>query len=199
MKKQIQDLLDKVDFKRISDQRKTELAILSTKIQDNLNQSKPINLVFICTHNSRRSQLTQIWAKVAVSYFNIDANTFSGGTEVTAFNENAVESLKRFGFEINSQGTENPKFTVLYNNHLEPITAFSKHYNDCKAENLIAVMTCSNADDNCPFIENAESRIALKYNDPKHFDDSIIKASMYDATSFTIAEEMMWVFSQLKV
>lgn len=199
MKKQIQDILNKVDFKRISDQRKTELSVLSTKIQDHINQSKPINLVFICTHNSRRSQLTQIWAKVAASYFNINANTFSGGTEVTAFNENAVESLKRFGFEINSEGTENPKFKLKYNFKSEPITAFSKHYNDCKAKNLIAVMTCSNADDNCPYIENAESRIALKYNDPKHFDDSHLKSSMYDATSFTIAEEMMWVFSELKI
>lgn len=198
MNTQILNIINKVDFKRISDQRKIELAVLSTKIQDNLNQSKPINLVFICTHNSRRSQFAQIWAKVSASYFNIDVQTFSGGTEITAFNENAVESLKRFGFEINSLGTENPKFTIKYDDNSAPMTAFSKHYNDCKAENLIAVMTCSNADDNCPYIENAESRIALKYNDPKQFDDSTIKASMYDATSFTIAEELIWVFSQLK-
>mgnify|MGYP000733479600 CR=1 FL=1 len=60
-----------------------------------------IALNFICTHNSRRSHLAQIWAATAAYYYAIpNIQTFSGGTEATAFNPRAVAAMERAGFKI---------------------------------------------------------------------------------------------------
>ena len=49
--------------------------------------AKPIQLMFVCTHNSRRSHISQQRAQASAAYLNVDnVQTFSGGTEATAFN-----------------------------------------------------------------------------------------------------------------
>jgi arsenate reductase len=63
-------------------------------------KGEEIRLNFICTHNSRRSQLSQVWAQTAAAYYGIDATCYSGGVEVTAFNERAVAALQRDGFKV---------------------------------------------------------------------------------------------------
>ncbi|MDX5479857.1 MAG: protein-tyrosine-phosphatase, partial [Cyclobacteriaceae bacterium] len=151
-------------------------------------------------HNSRRSQFSQIWGKVAAAYHGIDINSYSGGVEVTAFNERAVASIKRFGFKVSKEGESNPKYFVFYSNDEDPIVTFSKVYDD--AANALygfaAVMTCSHADENCPFIPGAEARIPVRYEDPKAFDDTDQEAEMYDTRSLQIASELLYVFSRIK-
>ena len=158
-----------------------------------------VYLNFICTHNSRRSQFSQIWAQIAAQYFGIQARCFSGGVEITSFNERAVACLKRSGFNITSSEGENPRYAIFFAEDIKPIIAFSKLFNDPvnEAEQFAAVMTCSHADENCPFIPGAEKRVKLLYEDPKSADGTDYERTAYDERCFQIATEMFYVMKQV--
>lgn len=180
--------------------RQELLQILITYIQEKIDQGEKVNLNFICTHNSRRSQFSQIWAQTAADYFQIPANCYSGGVEVTAFNERAVASIRRMGFEVDqTDRSDNPRYHIFHSEETTPILAFSKTYDDPTndAEKFAAVMTCDHADENCPFIPGTEQRIPLRYEDPKAFDASDQETEKYDERSLQIASEMWYVFSQI--
>ncbi|WP_339699950.1 protein-tyrosine-phosphatase [Algoriphagus aquimarinus] len=181
--------------------RKEVLQVLIDYIQSKVNSGEELVLNFICTHNSRRSQFSQIWAQTAADYFGIPAACYSGGVEVTAFNERAVESIRRSGFRVTKKGDDNPKYFVFHSDDAEPIVAFSKLFDDPinQDNRFAAVMTCAHADENCPFIPGAENRIPLRYEDPKAFDDTAEEASKYDERSLQIASEMFYVFSKISI
>lgn len=166
-----------------------------------IQNSSETKLIFICTHNSRRSQFAQMWAQTAAAYFNSPVNCFSGGVEVTACNERTIASLERSGFKINKDNEEpaNPIYHVSFSDDAESNPLFSKIYDDVvnPSKKFAAVMTCSDADQNCPFIPGAEARIPLNYDDPKEFDDTANESTKYDERSIQIASEMFYVFSQL--
>ncbi|MEM1407214.1 MAG: protein-tyrosine-phosphatase [Bacteroidota bacterium] len=183
----------------ISGERKAVLNALIDYIQSGVKSGKEVNLNFICTHNSRRSQFSQIWAQVAAYYYGVEINSFSGGVEVTEFNPRAVASVTRFGFKVEKDGDVNPRYAVRYSEDAQPLLCFSKTFDDPSnpKENFAAVMTCSHADENCPFIAGAEARIPVRYDDPKMFDDTDAESSKYDERSLQIAAEMFYVFSRV--
>jgi len=195
----LQTYVEKAKLLSISEERKAILQELIDYVQKKIDHHQKVNLNFICTHNSRRSQFSQIWGKVAAAYYGIDIHSFSGGVEVTAFNERAVASIKRFGFKVSQQGEVNPKYFIFYSDDENPIVAFSKVYDDTAnaPSSFAAVMTCSHADENCPFIPGAEARIPVRYEDPKAFDDTDQEANMYDTRSLQIASELLYVFSKI--
>lgn len=184
----------------ISEERKQVLQELIDYIQSKINVNEEVNLNFICTHNSRRSQLSQIWAQTAADFFSVPAQCYSGGVEVTVFNERAVESIKRSGFRVTKKEGENPVYFIFHSDGGEPIIAFSKLHDDPinKANNFAAVMTCAHADDNCPFVPGSEHRIPVRYEDPKKYDDTSEESNRYDERSLQIASEMFHVFSLIK-
>ena len=191
--------IEGLDLSSIPSQRKEILKVLAAFIQKKKGEGAPILLNFICTHNSRRSQFAQIWAQLAAAYFKIPVISSSAGVEVTAFNERAVASIKRFGFEVQSKGKENPHYTVSFDAHSKPLLLFSKHLDEEPiSDPFAAVMTCAHADENCPFIPAAEARIALRYEDPKVFDNTPLEATKYDERSFEIAAELFYVFKRAK-
>ena len=180
----------------IPDNRKLILDKFKDYIQNKLEIGETPRLNFICTHNSRRSQFSQIWAQTAAAFFAIDVECFSGGVELTAFNERAVASILRCGFKVEKEGEINPNYTVYYDTKSKPIVAFSKLFDDTPSP-FAAVMTCAHADENCPFIPAAECRIPVRYDDPKAFDDTALEAEKYDERSIQIASEMFYVFRNL--
>ena len=183
----------------ISDERKSFLQELIDYIKSKREKGQPIRLNFICTHNSRRSQLAQIWAQTAADYFEIPAFCYSGGVEVTACNERTIRSLERSGFIISKYGHSNPIYFILQDKDTRPIIVFSKLYDDVinPHGNFATIMTCSHADENCPFIPGAEARIPVRYEDPKEFDDTDLESAKYDERSKQIASEMFYVFSRV--
>ena len=197
--KEIDTFLSGLTTSVITAERRVHLQVLIDYIQGKRNNNQVANLNFICTHNSRRSQFSQVWAKVAAYKNNIAINSFSGGVERTAFNERAVASLKRSGFKIESEGSRNPNYSVSYSKDEDPISAFSKLFDDAlnPSTNFAAIMTCSHADENCPFIPGAKKRIPIRYNDPKEFDGTSKEAEMYDERSREIAAEMMYIFLKI--
>lgn len=180
----------------IPENRKVILSKLVDYIQNKLEIGQSPRLNFICTHNSRRSQFSQIWAQTAAAFFTIEVECFSGGVELTAFNDRAVASILRCGFKVDKEGEINPKYSVYYDTKSKPIVAFSKLFDDTPSP-FAAVMTCAQADENCPFIPAAECRIPVRYEDPKAFDDTAQEAEKYDERSIQIASEMFYVFRNL--
>lgn len=155
-----------------------------------------INLIFICTHNSRRSHFGQVWAQTAALFYGLeDIHTYSGGTEATAFNPRAVEALKRAGFEIEAKGEGNPIYTIKFSDEEKGLVAFSKEYGHPSnpKRNFAAVMTCSEADTACPMVPGASGRFPLHYIDPKESDGKPNEAETYDDRCFQIAVEMFYV------
>ena len=196
----LESFREQLDFSSITDERKTILQELINYVQAQKSASKEIHLNFICTHNSRRSQFSQLWAQTASYYYGIDASCYSGGVEITAFNERAVASVKRFGFKVEQNGEGNPKYAVTFSEGSKPLIMFSILYDDASSaqSNFAAVMTCSHADENCPYIPGADKRIPVRYNDPKAFDDTVQEQEKYDERSKEIATEMFYVFSEVK-
>jgi arsenate reductase len=198
----IQSLVESFDFNAISNDRKNILQPLIDFIQLKFNQEQEIRLNLICTHNSRRSHLAQVWAQTAAHYYKIkNVSCYSGGTEATALFPKVAEVLLESGFEIQklSQG-DNPIYAIKFSENETPIIGFSKTYDadfNPKSE-FAAIMTCSQADGGCPFIAGAERRIAITYDDPKAFDGTSEQTEKYQERSLQIAAEMFYVFSQIK-
>lgn len=196
----LQAMVNGLDLSTIPEERKPVLHQLIDYIQQKLDSKESIQLNFICTHNSRRSQFSQIWAQAAAYIYGIEAACYSGGTEATAFNERAVASIKRAGFEVDKSGSDNPLYSVSYSTDAAPLDMFSKTFDDKTnpEAGFAAVMTCSDADENCPFIAGADKRIPLRYEDPKAFDDTNLEEEKYDKRSMQIATELLYVFSQVE-
>ncbi len=188
------------NFKEIPSDRKDLLEKIAAYISGKRTAKEAINLVYVCTHNSRRSHLGQVWAAVAAAYYNIDnVHTFSGGTEATAFNPNAIKAITAAGFTVKkTTETMNPVYEVHFAED-KFSTCFSKVYNHEKnpSQNFAAIMTCSDAEDNCPFIPGCDLRIGTTYNDPKAFDSTILQDEKYTERSNQIAMECLYVFSKV--
>ncbi len=190
------------EFKSIPENRKEILEKITQYIAKKRVMGSPINLVYICTHNSRRSHFGQVWAHVAASYYGIkNVNTYSGGTEATAFNINAINSLKRVGFNVKPINIEkNTTYHVFHDDNETPSVCFSKTYDDAKnpQKEFAAIMTCSDAEENCPFIPGVELRIGTTYDDPKAFDNTPQQDAKYDERCKQIALETLYTFSLIK-
>ena len=186
----------------VPNDRKEVLYPLVEYIQNKVNANEEIRLNFICTHNSRRSHLSQIWSQTMAFHFGIE-NVFcySGGTEATALFPKVAETLTNQGFQIEKVSQEqNPVYAVKFDDNEHPIIGFSKTYFDDfnPKSNFAAIMTCSNADEGCPMVFGAEARFPIKYDDPKAFDGTEVMNEKYAERSLQIASELYFVFSQIK-
>jgi protein-tyrosine-phosphatase len=192
-----------LDFNTINSKRKKILDDLAIYIEKNLVSARSVDLVFICTHNSRRSHLSQLWALAASAYYDIvGVNTFSGGTEATAFNPRAVKALREAGFDIEkTDESSNPVYKVKYSTTEDAVKAFSKKFTDPfnPQENFIAVMTCSDADEACPYVPGASARFSVTYEDPKKADNTPEEEQRYNERCLQIATEMCYVFSKVNL
>lgn len=171
-------------------------------IQQRLDLGKDINLNFICTHNSRRSHLCQVWAQIAAAYYQIPkVYCYSGGTEETALFPKIAETLRNQGIDVHIiSEAANPIYALKYDVNAQPIIGFSKKYDapfNPQSE-FAAIMTCSQADEGCPFIPGSDKRIPITYEDPKVSDGTEQQNEAYKNRSLQIASEMFYIFSQIK-
>lgn len=190
------------EFPMIRAERLPILDKLTSYIVSGQKKNEPINLIFICTHNSRRSHLSQIWAQTAAYVYGIE-NVFcySGGTEATAFNSRAVKAMREAGFNISiGKEGDNPIYEVKFSEGTAPLKAFSKVYDDPfnPQKKFGAVMTCSHADENCPFIPGADVRIPLTFDDPKDFDGTPLEEEKYRERMREIGREILYAFSSVR-
>ncbi|WP_299532745.1 protein-tyrosine-phosphatase [Ulvibacterium sp.] len=198
----IEQELSSIQINTISDERRDTLQPLITFIQNKAEHGQEIRLNFICTHNSRRSHLSQVWAQTLAAYFNIkNVHCYSGGTEATALFPMAAKTLADSGFQVKTIGPgPNPVYAIKYAENAYPVIGFSKTFDDDFNPNneFAAILTCSQADEGCPFIAGAEKRIPITYEDPKAFDNTPQQAEKYQERSLQIATELFYVFSKIK-
>ena len=199
---EIEKIISQLNTESISDDRKSVLKSLIVFIQSKVSDGLAIRMNFICTHNSRRSHISQIWAQTLAHYFNIkNVYCYSGGTEATALYPMVVDTLKHSGFKIekHSEGT-NPVYSIKFAENEHPVIGFSKQLDDDfnpKSE-FAAIMTCNSANEACPLVPGAEQRIPITYEDPKVFDNTPLQAEKYNERSLQIATELCYVFSNIK-
>lgn len=197
----IEKLIKELKPETISDERKATLQPLTDFIQFKFSHRREIRINFICTHNSRRSHLAQVWAQALAYHFNIkNVFCYSGGTESTALFPLVAETLQNSGFKIKpiSEGN-NPVYSIKYAENEHPVIGFSKKLDDDfnPKSGFVAIMTCSQADDGCPFIAGAEKRVPITFEDPKAFDGTLQQVKKYNERSLQIATELFYVFSQI--
>ena len=184
----------------IPGERKRALTRISAFVATKRAAGEVAELVFICTHNSRRSQMGQLWAAAGAAHFKIDGVlAYSGGTEATAFNPRAVAAMQKAGFVIENPGGDNPRYQVTFDEDGPVIECFSKTYDDAvnPATRFAAIMTCSDADEACPVVIGAALRTPIRYEDPKISDGTPEETTAYDARCLQIATEMLYLFSRV--
>lgn len=199
---QIEKVISTFNFETISGERRTILQPLIDFIQSKVTNNQEVRLNLICTHNSRRSHLSQVWAQTAAAHYDIkNVFCYSGGTEATAMFPMAAKTLSKQGFQIKTiaEGS-NPIYAIKYSQNEHPIIGFSKTFDDGfnPQSEFAAILTCSSADQACPFIGGAEKRIPITFEDPKAFDNTPQQAEKYEERSVQIATELFYVFSQIK-
>ena len=185
----------------INSERKNLLKKIASKIAVEISLNGYVNVVFICTHNSRRSQIAQTWGFYFAHLLNLPIHSYSGGTEVTAFHRNSVKTLKDAGFDFNviEFSHQNPVYEIFEEGIYKKFSAFSKTYDNPVNQNaFIAITTCNDADENCPFIPEATQRFHLPYKDPKYSDNSPQQSEVYLKTNKEIANEINYMFLEVK-
>jgi arsenate reductase len=186
----------------IPEKRKARLGEIASYVQDRAAANRRARLVFICSHNSRRSHMAQIWAQTAAAYHGVaNVDTFSGGTEATAFDARAAAALERAGFRVDrNEGDRNPVYELRYGEESPVMEAYSKVYDadPNPRRDFCAVMTCSQADQACPVVRGASARVAIPYDDPKAFDDTEEESARYDERCRQISCEMFYLFGLIE-
>ena len=198
----IREIIAQLSTEIISEERKRILQPLIEFISSKISKNEEVRLNFICTHNSRRSHLSQIWAQTMANYYQIE-NVFcySGGTEATALFPKVAETLTNQGFEIlKLSETDNPVYAAKFAENEHAVICFSKKYDDDfnPKSTFAAILTCDSADENCPIVYGAEARIPIKYEDPKKSDGTPEMNETYFNRSLEIATEMKFVFENLR-
>ena len=197
----IDTIIQSFSYNHIPDERKEILNQLITYIRLKKSIGETVRLNFICTHNSRRSHLSQIWAQTMAYIYSIDnVYCYSGGTEATAMFPKVVETLTNKGFEIyRLSDFPNPVYAVKYDQNEHPIICFSKEYNHAynPQAGFAAIVTCNSADEACPVVIGAEARFPTKYDDPKAFDGTDHVDAKYTERSLQIGAEMAYVFRNI--
>jgi hypothetical protein len=190
------------ELSMVSAERRVVLGEITADIVAQLKSGKPAQLTFICTHNSRRSHMSQIWSQTAAYYYGLDnIHAFSGGTEATACNCRTVAAMRRAGFDIeDATAGDNPIYVVRYAEDRPAIRAYSKLYNadGNPKRDFIALMTCSVADRTCPVVKGASSRYAIHYVDPRLCDDLPTETTAYNERCREIAREMFYIMSEVR-
>jgi arsenate reductase (thioredoxin) len=193
---------------------------LADWIARNYRPGEPLDVIVVCTGNSRRSILGSTTGNVAAAYYGMPEIRFhSGGTAPTAFNARTVNTLKAIGVEIEPTGKEaargepqtaNPVYRVRWGmpgetggrgrGPLLESTEFSKHYGDLAnpQQGFAALMVCGEADAACPFVKGAALRVSMPYLDPKIYDGGAHEGAKYAERRDDMGRLMLAVMVQAR-
>lgn len=176
--------------------RQDEIERYAREIAQHIKESGSANIVYVCTHNSRRSQFAQFWSAYHTDALKLPITSYSAGTERTACHSNVLEVLRLEGFSITS---EEANHKVMLN-HKSFVELSSKTLDsDDLPEEYFAIMTCSDADENCPYIPDALDRFRLTFKDPKWSDNSAEAIQVYQETSKQISTDINYLLEHIHI
>jgi arsenate reductase (thioredoxin) len=186
----------------ISPEHKATLDSIAGKISELIDKDGEASIVFICIHNSRRSHLSEVHARAAIHHHGLadSIRVYSGGTVATALNPRAAAAIERAGYHWTKSEGDNPVYSVKFAENEPPVPVWSKVFDDESnpREGFLAVMTCSEAEQNCPYIREAAARIPLYYRDPSEADGTEKETAVYDERSADICRELLYLFARVK-
>lgn len=106
--------------------------------------NKKLNMLFLCTGNSCRSQMAEGWTRHLKGYC---INVYSAGIEIHGLNSNAVKVMGEAGVDISGHS--------------------SKHIDEFKDIPIDVVVTvCDHAHETCPFFPGGCKVIHVGFDDP---------------------------------
>ena len=189
-------------YSEIPEKRKMLLKQVAMDLAALYLSEKSLDITVICTHNSRRSQLAQVWLELGIAAFGLkNCHAHSGGTEATAFNQRMVRALTEKGIrlEMKKEG-ENPIYHLSDQMLSSDTQYFSKKYGaDPNPKlNFVAIIVCDSADKACPIVFGAKKRFYLPFEDPKNYDGTKKEAFAYQAKVDEIGGEMIYLLSAFK-
>lgn len=183
----------------INGDRREALDKLGQHIAERIKVNKEAVVKFVCTHNSRRSQLAEFMLDVLARDRGYNVIALSAGTESTAFNPRMVTAITSLGFEIEKYGHEtNPLY--IYKASGDDYYYYSKKYDEdiIPYEDTIIVTVCGDANENCPVIPGSFTRMHIGYVDPKASDNSPQEAETYSQKVLEIGSEMLYIINHME-
>jgi hypothetical protein len=187
---------------------------LADWIASNYRPGQPLNVVVVCTGNTRRSILAATTGNIAASYYGMpEVRFYCGGTSPTALNARALKTLREMGVEIDPLGKEagrgepntaNPMYRVRWGSPSDSrgpameAVEFSKHYTDSSnpQQGFAGLTVCAEADVECPVVKGSALRISMHYLDPKIYDDGAYESAKYAERRDDMGRSMLSVMLQ---
>lgn len=185
----------------LTEDRAQQIQAVIQYLEDKIQATSDIRLVFVCTHNSRRSILSQVWAQSWAHHFGIrNVSCYSAGTETTEVYPRILTTLQSQGFQLQPITKEHNAISLIkFAPNELPILGFSKSLDHFQLpeSDFAAIMTCDHAYEHCPLVPGAAARFPLTYQDPKAFDGTPQADDAYHQRSLQIAAEWFYIFHQL--
>ena len=177
----------RIDSFNPNQKRKKRLDNIASVINENLNKTRSI--VFLCTHNSRRSQICEVWGKVFAEIYRKKININSAGAFKTVVHSQVYESIVKCGLIVNN------KKEIFFDKKKFKLN--SKTTDSITMKNFIAVMTCSDTEKSCPHDSRSVRNIKMFFNDPRIYDETDKMSREYLKTTTYIAEELNYIFKNI--
>jgi len=187
----------------IKKERKTKLAVLAAQIKQLKRELSPVEIMVVCTHNSRRSHMGELWLRVGIDYYGLsNLRIHSAGTERSAINIRTIRSFQAIGLlvEKSMNKEENPNYKINWRTDEKSYTGYSKEIGseELPTNGIVSILVCEDAAENCPFIVGSKLRINLPYEDPKRYDDTLEERTKYLERNLEIGSEMFYLLSELE-
>jgi hypothetical protein len=200
-------------FDQINPRHHESATQLARWIASRYRPGQRLDVIVICTGNSRRSMLGAVMGNIAAAYYGMPEVRFhSGGTEPSAFNRRTIQAMTEIGVEVIETGQEaprgtagdpNPVYHVRWGGEGDPAmeqSEFSKCYDDPAnpQRDFCAVLVCGEADAGCPVVKGAATRISMPFLDPKIFDGSAYESLKYAERRDDIGRTLLSVLLQAR-
>lgn len=175
---------------------KADRKLLLNKVVEVIkSHDKEAKVVFVCTHNSRRSQAAELLLHLISEHFKRPIITESAGTESTAFHGNMVKAFNSFGVNFLKYDLGNPLY--IYQEFGQDKYLYSKRLEELDYQNSILITVCGDAKDNCPLILDGLAHLHLGYTDPKSFDGSDDELTGYQGKILEIGAELYYLVKRI--
>lgn len=188
-------------FNSFSKKRLKILDQLMVYLKELVAKKLELNVIFVCTHNSRRSQFAQFWLDTFLHNFGIENyNIFSAGTVETEVHKNVISVIEHYGFTVTKDSEiNNKKYKIALGKGYE-INLFSKEITSVLEAGLgsfVLIFVCDSAYENCPFVIENQKHFSLTFEDPGRYDEDLNALEYYQKCAYKIAAEMHYLASGL--
>ena len=182
----IDSYIDTIGNFKPSEKEKKIIYNVINKLNNNIKVCRDI--VFICTHNSRRSIFCEVWANILANKYLKNINFYSAGTERTSIHNEVIKSFSRLGIKTKENTIQIGETSIILK---------SKILKELKLDSFISIFTCGEAEESCPIDRRSQINIPLLFDDPKRYDGLKNERIEYDKTCSLIAKKLNFIIKRI--